>query len=151
MPVIKKYIVAPYTSHQIYTLVANVERYPEFLKWCQRSTNHSLSENEVEATLWIAYLGMHYPFTTKNTLKNDQFILMKLIDGPFRFLEGEWHFKNLAKGCDITFELAYEFSTPWFSVLLSPIFHSIANTLVTAFIEEAHQLYDKSVKKSTKK
>lgn len=151
MPVIQKHIVAPYTPHQIYTLVANVEHYPEFLKWCQRSTSYPVSEDEVVATLWIAYLGMHYPFTTKNTLKNDQSILMKLIDGPFRFLEGEWHFKSLPKGCDITFELAYEFSTPWFSMLLSPIFHSIANTLVAAFIEEAHQLYGKSVNESTKK
>lgn len=146
MPVIQKHIVAPYTPQQIYALVANVERYPEFLKWCQRSASYPLSENEVEATLWITYLGMHHPFTTKNTLETGQSILMQLIEGPFRFLEGEWRFKSLPKeGCYITFELTYEFSTPWLNKLLSPIFHPIANTLVTAFIAEANRLYGTSM------
>jgi ribosome-associated toxin RatA of RatAB toxin-antitoxin module len=67
---------------------------------------------------------------------------MKLIDGPFRALDGQWIFSDLAgKGCKIEFRLAYEFSSRMLATLVGPVFSHIADTLVEAFVKRAGRVY----------
>jgi ribosome-associated toxin RatA of RatAB toxin-antitoxin module len=67
---------------------------------------------------------------------------IRLVDGPFRRLEGVWRFKPLAEhACKIEFELAYEFSSRMFEKIIGPVFSNIANTFVDAFVKRAAQVY----------
>lgn len=138
---IHKHLAVTYTASQMYTLISHVQRYPAFLKWCQKASVQTISDQEVYATLWIAYHGISHPFTTHNSLQPNQSITMTLVEGPFRHLEGAWCFDRTKAGCHITFDLAYEFSSPLWHMLLAPIFQRIANNLIRAFTEEARQRY----------
>jgi ribosome-associated toxin RatA of RatAB toxin-antitoxin module len=67
---------------------------------------------------------------------------MRLVEGPFRHLEGAWDFQTLGeKGSKITFKLAFEFKNTLLSMAIGPLFHSIASTMVQAFTDRAHQIY----------
>lgn len=83
---IHKHLVVTYTARQMYTLISQVQRYPAFLKWCQQASIQTISDQEVHATLWIAYHGISHPFTTRNRLQPNQSITMTLVEGPFRHL-----------------------------------------------------------------
>ena len=67
---------------------------------------------------------------------------MQLVDGPFKFLEGRWHFQPLGDvGCKVSFQLQYEFSSKILETVIGPVFGHISGTLVDAFIKEADRVY----------
>ncbi len=88
MSIIKRSKIVPYTVSEMYALVNAIEDYPQFVHWCRSSTVHSRTENEVRATLCFARGGIQKSFTTCNRLQADKMIEVRLIDGPFRHLEG---------------------------------------------------------------
>ncbi len=136
--------ITPYTAKEMYTLVADVKSYPRFLPWC-RSASLLLGEgNEVRATIELAYHGVQRTFTTHNHLQPDRTIDMRLVDGPFRQLEGGWRFIPLGdQGCKVCLDLNYEFSSRLLTLAVGPVFNPIANSLVEAFHKQAVQIYGK--------
>lgn len=142
MPHVEKSVLINYSAQQIYDLVEDIERYPEFLPWCGGATIVERKPLHTIATIMINYHGVKQSFTTKNSNDPPRLIEMKLIDGPFKFLNGKWHFISLNdRACKITFDLQYEFSSSILGVVLGPIFHHIAHTFVEAFIRRAKETY----------
>jgi ribosome-associated toxin RatA of RatAB toxin-antitoxin module len=83
-------------------------------------------------------------FTTQNTKYYPDRIDLKLIDGPFKVLEGYWVFHKInEEACNIDFHLHYEFSNFILDKLISPIFGKIANTFVDGFVTQADKIYGK--------
>jgi ribosome-associated toxin RatA of RatAB toxin-antitoxin module len=96
----------------------------------------------VEATLDIAWSGIHKSFTTRNVLHPYERIELILVSGPFNRLEGRWSFKDLnEKACKVGLELEIDFKTGLVDKLFQPIFNHIANSLVDAFCKRAVEVY----------
>jgi ribosome-associated toxin RatA of RatAB toxin-antitoxin module len=142
MALIEKSVLVEYPAEQMYALVADVERYPEFLPWCGGAHVEQSSEGGVNARVVIDFRGIRQHFTTHNTAIPPSRVDMKLVDGPFRHLDGSWRFKPLgSEACKIEFSLHYEFASRLLEKLVGPVFHYIASSLVDAFIKRAGQLH----------
>ena len=145
MPVIKKNAVVPYSPAEMYELVNQVEHYPDFLPWCQEAVIHERNADEVKATLVLAWGGMQKSFTTHNRLQHHKMIEVRLVEGPFRQLEGFWLFEDVDGACRIDLNLEFEFSNALLSIAFGGVFHQVANTLVDAFCQRADVVYGKSL------
>lgn len=144
MPVIRRTALVPYTAAEMYVLVDDIDAYPLFLPWCKSSEVLSRDEDEVKARIEMAKSGIHKSFTTCNRLQKNKIIEMRLIEGPFRHLEGFWRFESLGeKGCKVLLDLEFEFSNKILKMTVGPIFEQVANTLVDAFCERAVDVYGK--------
>ena len=142
MTLVKRSRVVPYSCEQMYALVNQIEDYQEFLPYISKAVVHHRDEAEVQATLEIEAAGMTKAFTTRNRLQHNKMIEIRLIDGPFRHLEGFWRFDETSDGSMISFDLEFEFSNKMFSMFLGPIFEQIADKMVDSFCERAKDCYE---------
>jgi len=139
---INKTALIPYSAAKMYELVAAVDHYQDFLPWCGGSKILSQSADEIQGQVRIQHLGMDKTFTTLNRMQKNKMIEMKLIDGPFKHLQGFWRFDALEEnGCKISLDLEFEFSNKLMSIAFGPIFSQIANSMVDAFCQRAVDLY----------
>lgn len=142
MALVEKSVLVAYSARQMFDLVDDIERYPEFLPWCGATDIKQRSETAVVATLHIDYHHLKHSFTTENARQVPGLIEMRLQEGPFRHLEGSWRFLDLAAdACKVEFRLHYEFSSNVLERLVSPVFGMIAGTLLEAFVERAETVY----------
>lgn len=142
MPTIEKTVLVMHTPAQMFQLVDEVQRYPEFLPWCAKGEVISRQGNELVASLYIDYLKIRQHFTTRNHNTPPNTINMVLVDGPFENFGGGWRFHPLgSEGCKIEFRLEYTFSSKLLEKVIGPVFSRIMGTLVDAFIQEADRLY----------
>ena len=142
MPIISKSALVPYAPSAMFALVSDIESYPKFLPWCRSARVAKRSDDEVRATIELARGGIQKSFTTCNRLQKDKMIEMRLVEGPFRRLEGYWRFQRLDENaCKVSLDLDFEFSSVFLSMALGPVFHQIASTLVDAFCKRAVEVY----------
>lgn len=142
MKKISKHALVPYSASQMYALVNDVKSYADFLPWCSRSDILEQTEQEIKASLNIAYGSLNKSFTTLNKLTPETKIEMLLVEGPFKKLNGEWVFTQLGEdGCKVSLELEFEFKSKLLSMTMGPVFSQIANTLVDSFSERANKVY----------
>mgnify|MGYP005806926111 CR=1 FL=1 len=142
MAEVKKSVLIAYSAVQIFELVDAVQRYPEFLPWCAAASVTPVDESKVKASVTINYHGVRQSFTTENTRIPPRQIEMRLVEGPFRTLDGCWRFIALnERACKIEFSLHYEFSSKLLEKLVGPVFGYIANSLVEAFLRRAEHVY----------
>jgi len=138
MAIINRSALVRYSARQMYALVDDIDAYAEFLPWCKSSTVLSRDEDEVRATLELSRAGIHKTFSTCNRLQPGKMIEMRLLEGPFKHLEGFWRFERLGdEACKVSLDLEFEFSNKILEVTLGPVFNQIANSLVDAFCERA--------------
>jgi ribosome-associated toxin RatA of RatAB toxin-antitoxin module len=134
--------IVPYSQAAMFELVADVEAYPQFLPGCTGASVRTCAENEVMATLKLTQGPLHIAFTTRNKLDSPRSIGMRLVDGPFRDLEGCWQFSALGEeGSKIALNLRFEFSNTAKELLFGRIFEATSNRLVDAFVSRARSVY----------
>ena len=142
MAMVEKSVLIERSAQQMFDLVDDVEGYPGFLPWCSRTRVEFRDEKKTVATLHVNYRSVKTHFTTENEKEIPLSMSIKLVDGPFRRLEGLWYFKPLTdNACKIEFRLSYEFSSKVFEKVIGPVFSQIANTFVDAFVMRANQFY----------
>ena len=130
----------------MFSLVADIERYPNFLPWCRSATVHARTPTEVTASLEIARGPFRKSFTTRNRMTDPERIDIELVDGPFSRLDGFWSFEGVAaNGCRVGFEVQFEVSSRALARLLGPLFEEIASTMVDTFSRRASQVYGSQV------
>lgn len=123
---------------RIYALVNDIERYPEFVPWCTAARVDARKEREVVATLTLKRGPVKSEVTTRNLLEPDKRVLMQLVSGPFRVLEGLWTFTALGDlGCRVELEMRFEFANRLTNALFAPLFEDTAASLVDAFVKRA--------------
>ena len=126
----------------MFDLVARIEDYPKFLPWCGGVEIRERNGNTVVASVGINYHGVKQSFTTSNENTPPDQIKMKLVDGPFKCLDGVWTFKALRDdACKIELDLHYEFSSGLLAKLVGPVFGIIANSMVDSFCKRAETVY----------
>ena len=137
---IHKSAIVLHSSKKMFQLVDSVENYPRFLPWCGSTQIIERDNGKTIASIEINYKGIRQKFTTENTKKQNKEMMIKLIDGPFKSLSGQWIFKNLDNdSCQIELQLEYQFSNIILEKLISPLFNMIANTFIDEFIKEANK------------
>lgn len=128
----------------MYALVDDIDSYQAFLPWCSSSRVQSRTEEKVHGVLELTHSGMHKSFTTLNRLQKDKMIEIRLVEGPFRQLEGFWRFDPLAENaCKVRLDLNFEFTNKLVALAFGPVFNHVTNTLVDAFCQRAVAVYGK--------
>jgi ribosome-associated toxin RatA of RatAB toxin-antitoxin module len=135
-------VLVEYRPEQMFSLVDAVEDYPKFLPWCGGVRLIYRNQDTTLATILINYHGIRQSFTTENDKRAPAEMRIRLVEGPFRALDGSWRFSDLAgRGCKIEFRLRYEFAGRLLDRLIGPVFQHIASTLVDAFVKRAEEVY----------
>ncbi len=141
---IKRSALVPYSTSEMYNLVADIGAYGEFLPWCSTSDVISADEDEVVAAIGIEYSGMSKKFTTRNRLQKNKMMEMRLLEGPFSHLHGYWQFHSLDESASkIMLDLEFSFKSRMAGAVIGPVFNRIADNLVEAFTRRAEQRYGK--------
>jgi ribosome-associated toxin RatA of RatAB toxin-antitoxin module len=142
MAQVKKTVLIEHSAGQMFLLVDDVLKYPEFLPWCGGVDLLQQNDETTVATLHIAYHGIRQNFTTENTKKFPDSMSIQLKDGPFKHLDGHWQFHALSdEACKIEFSLNYEFANAFLERIIAPVFSHIANTFVDGFVVRADKIY----------
>lgn len=142
MPVVEKSVLVGHSAQQMFALVDAIEAYPQFLPWCSGTEVLHRDDERTRATLHVNYHGAKQSFTTENAKAPPGRMIVRLVQGPFRILDGEWRFNALAEqACKVEFRLHYEFASRFLEMLVGPVFSYIANTMVDAFVKRADDLH----------
>jgi coenzyme Q-binding protein COQ10 len=137
----------PYTPEQLFALVADVERYPEFLPWCLAARVRHREESEertvIVADLAIGFRMIRERFTSRVALaRPGNRIDVTYTEGPFKFLRNSWVFVPVAEGqCRIEFHVEFEFRSAVLQALMGVVFHEAVRRMVGAFETRARALY----------
>jgi len=142
MAVVHKSVIVGYSAEQMFALVDKMEDYPRFLPWCGGAEVRGRDADRLVATIAIHYHGIKQSFTTENIHTRPTSIQMRLLEGPFKHLQGAWVFKPLREdACKIEFDLQYEFSGWILEKIIGPVFGMIANSFVDSFCKRAETVY----------
>ena len=143
MQAVERSAIVTFTAAQMFALVNDVARYPEFLPWCTGARVQESSSSERVASIKVARGVLRSEFTTRNALEADRRILMQLVDGPFRSLLGEWRFEPIGeRGSRINFRVEFEFKNRLTAAAFGAAFEAICATIIDAFVQRAQNLYN---------
>ena len=132
----------PFSAMQMYCVVADINAYPEFLSWCEGVEIVDSNDGELIARLQITYKKLRFQFTTSNLNDPGESIELKLVDGPFSKLHGQWIFKPLGEDASkVSFDMDFDLDTKLVSGVVGKVFEKIVSTQLDAFQKRACQLY----------
>lgn len=142
MPRYQERRTLPYTAKQMYDLVADVERYPEFLPWCIGARIFKRFDGEFWADLVIGFKMFRERFTSRVQLEPETRIDVDYVKGPLKHLHNRWIFEDAGNGhCIIDFEVDFEFKNALFEKLVGALFSDAVHRMVFAFEARARELY----------
>lgn len=139
----------PYTPEQMFNLVADVGRYPEFLPWCIASRVRERTEDLLVADLVIGFKMVREKFTSRVTLARPSAVDVAYVEGPLKHLENAWRFEPEGTGCRITFSVDFEFRSKMLQGLIGGLFHHAYMRMVGAFETRAHAIYGNAKPQAT--
>jgi ribosome-associated toxin RatA of RatAB toxin-antitoxin module len=140
--VVERSAMVTFTPAQMFALVNDVARYPEFLPWCVGTRVEDVSETERVAAVKVARGVLRTEFTTRNTLQKDEQILMELVEGPFRNLTGQWRFEPIGeRGSRVHFRMEFEFENRLMAAAFNAVFEALCGSIVDAFVLRARKIY----------
>jgi coenzyme Q-binding protein COQ10 len=132
----------PYRPDQLFDLVADIEKYPEFLPWCLGARIRTRKETEVTADLVIGFKMYRERFTSEVSLEPPGQIHVAYSDGPFRYLQNQWKFEPGPNGgCIVDFYVDFEFKSKMLQKVIEVLFSEAVRRMVAAFEGRARQLY----------
>ena len=140
----------PWSAEQMFDLVADVKRYPEFLPWVIATRIRSDGEHEMIADMVIGFNALRERFTSKVKKDRPAMIDVDYVDGPMRELDNKWFFKSDPQGgCTIDFVVEFAFRNPMFEVMAGTYLDRAFRKMVTAFEKRAAELYGSSSSSAT--
>jgi ribosome-associated toxin RatA of RatAB toxin-antitoxin module len=145
MKTVHKSVLIWYSPQEMYALVTDVNKYPQFLPWCDHASVVDQDTGGMTAEVGISFSGVRQTFTTRNLHTEPSRVDMQLVKGPFSKLDGQWNFHPLGDGsqraCKVELLLNYGFENAVLGKLVGPVFDKIAANLVDAFVKRAQQVY----------
>jgi coenzyme Q-binding protein COQ10 len=142
MPTHRETRILPYTPEQVFALVADVERYPEFLPWCVACRIRKWdSPDSFTADLAVGFKLVREQFTSRVTLDESKAITVEYLNGPFAHLRNEWKFAADPGGTAVEFFLSFEFRSRLLQSLIGVLFEEAVRRMVSAFETRAAKLY----------
>ena len=140
MTVIERSALLSYPAEQIFDLVADIERYPEFLDGCVGAKILERRDDAVTASLRLSKAGISHGFTTRNTLQRPHSMALSLVEGPFERFQGEWVFRALGdSACKASLRLEFDMARGLVGAAVGKLFDRVALDLVDAIVRRANQ------------
>ena len=126
----------------MFALVADVERYPEFLPWCVATRIRSREERAFTADLIAAFAAFREQYTSRVNLDPEgRTIVIEYLEGPFAHLTNRWQFLPVENGCDVDFDIDFRFRSKTLEALISGMFTKAIRKMTESFEQRAHKLY----------
>jgi coenzyme Q-binding protein COQ10 len=144
MPTHAEKRILRYTPEQMFNLVADVRRYPEFLPWCVGSRIVSHTENELLADLTIGFKMFRETFRSRVLLDRPNTIRVRYENGPFRYLNNNWSFTAVEGGTEVDFFVDFEFRSRLLQAVIGTVFNEAVRLMVRAFERRAMMLYGRN-------
>ena len=142
MPTHAEEKIFPYTAQQLFNIVSDVEKYPEFLPWCLASRVTEREDGYFLADLVIGYKMVREKFGSKVSVEPNHLIHVEYLSGPMKYLSNHWKFEDLQDGtCKVDFYVDFEFRNPILQSVISAFFHEAVKRMVKAFEDRAKVLY----------
>lgn len=139
-----------HAASDMFDLVADVEKYPQFVPMCSAMKLRSRTEKaegvtEVVAAMTVAYKLIHQTYTSRVTLDHPNFtIQVEYLDGPFSHMQNRWEFHpREGNACEVEFFIDYEFKSRTLSMLMGAMFETVFRRMAAAFEKRADQVYGK--------
>jgi coenzyme Q-binding protein COQ10 len=141
MPTFKDRIAVGYSPEQLFDLVADVGKYPEFLPWCAGARVRSRTEAELVADLTIGFGPFRESFTSRVALQRPGRIRVTYENGPFRYLNNQWVFTSVPTGTQVDFWVDFEFKNRLLQKAIGAVFSEAVKRMVSAFLKRARDTY----------
>jgi coenzyme Q-binding protein COQ10 len=141
MPTHAEKRILRYTPDQLFDMVADVRRYPEFLPWCVGARIISQTDKELVADLTIGFKMFRESFRSNVTLERPGHIHVRYLNGPFRYLNNHWRFNPHAHGTEVDFFVDFEFRSRLLQAVIGTVFNEAVRLMVRAFERRAMYLY----------
>ncbi|MEO3474151.1 type II toxin-antitoxin system RatA family toxin [Roseomonas sp. CAU 1739] len=144
MPTHAERKILRYSPEQMFDLVADVHRYPEFLPWCVGARVLTRSETELTADLTIGFKMFRETFRSRVALERPEHVHVTYETGPFRYLNNHWRFRPTPQGCEVEFFVDFEFKSRILQMAIGVVFNEAVRLMVRAFERRAMALYGRS-------
>src|SRR5665213_2899410 len=140
MPTHAERHIVPYRPDQLFDLVADVGKYPQFLPWCTAARVRHSAETELVADLTIGFGPFRESFTSRVALERPSHIRVRYENGPFRYLNNHWVFIPLDQGCEVDFFVDFEFRSRILQAAIGVVFNEAVRRMVGAFMKRARDV-----------
>lgn len=146
MPTHTETKILPYTPDQMFDLVSDIARYPEFLPWCVAARIIQKEKEFIVAELTIGYKMISERFVSRVHLDHEaKTIYVNYISGPLKYLRNEWQFEKLPKKkCRVNFFVHFEFSSTILATMMNMFFDVAFRRMVQSFEQRAADIYKPS-------
>ena len=134
----------PYTAEQMFDLVADVRRYPEFLPWVVAMRVRRDTAAETVADMIVGFKGLRETFTSRVAKTRPGHIHVDYLDGPLKYLRNDWKFVAEPNGCAVDFQVDFAFKNRVFEALAGQVFGTALRRMIGAFEARATALYGSS-------
>ena len=142
MPTHSEIRKVPYSAVQMYKLVADIERYPEFLPWCLACRIRERQENKILADVVIGYKFFREQYSSQVTFTPFKRVDVKNEKGPLRYLNNHWVFKEIDENsCEIDFYVDFSFTNSFFQQAIELFFNKAVTVMINSFEKRAEELY----------
>jgi len=144
MPTHAEKRILPHTREQLFDLVSDIEKYPEFLPWCMATRVRQQTEDTSISDMVIGFKMFREKFTTKVVLRRPGRIDVSYFEGPFKYLNNHWIFEPHGNGaCLIDFYVDFEFRSKILQATIGAVFNEAVRRMISAFEKRADKLYGK--------
>ncbi|MFV0430811.1 MAG: type II toxin-antitoxin system RatA family toxin [Alphaproteobacteria bacterium] len=142
MPIYQEKRIIRYSAQQMYNLVADVEKYPEFLPWVQSAKEADRMDNQAVYYLEVGFGPIKERFSTRDVFTPYEHIEVYLNNGPLSKLENHWYFKDVEEGgCEVSFTIDFEFKSKLLTNVMNGLFYKATQMMVKSFEERAKKVY----------
>jgi ribosome-associated toxin RatA of RatAB toxin-antitoxin module len=142
MTTITRSALVMHTAEEMFDLVNDVRRYPEFLPGCQATEVLDEDHNFIEARLTISKAGLQHSFSTHNDLVRPERMDIRLLEGPFSRFTGAWRFQKLSdEACKVSLDMEFEMGNFITGAAMGALFKQVAGAMVDSFVKRANEIY----------
>lgn len=141
MPTHAEKQILPYRPDQMFDLVADVGKYPQFLPWCVGARVRNRTDTQLLSDLTIGFGPFRESFTSRVTLDRPRQVQVRYENGPFRYLNNQWDFKPHERGCEVSFFVEFEFRSRILQSAIGVVFNEAVRRMVNAFQKRARDVY----------
>ena len=143
MPTHSEQQLLPYTPQQLFDLVADVEKYPQFLPWCRAARILDRRQHEFMGELVISFAHLSESYVSRVELETPHAINVTMVSGPFDYLTNRWRFTPQGESTQVDFFLDFKFRSRILEKSMGPLFGKATAKMVSAFKQRAETLYGK--------
>ncbi|MBF0131421.1 MAG: type II toxin-antitoxin system RatA family toxin [Magnetococcales bacterium] len=141
MPKRSTSVLVPFSAQQMFELVADMDRYPEFIPWLVKSRKFEVTEKGFKSEMTFAFKGLRETFCTYDEVDPPHRITISNLSGPFSHLDSEWQFIDMPNGSKVAFSIDFTFSKKLVDLAMGPVFSKASHSMVESFCKRAEQIY----------